>query len=250
MIMPLVSVIMPNFNGAKFLCQAIESVVNQTFDNWELIIIDDSSDDESLELIQRYADKDGRILLLNNEINSGVAFSRNRGISLASGKYIAFLDSDDVWLPQKLERQIELFNKYNCKIAYSAYEVINESNDVLGKVIPPEKLNYNRLLKSNYIGNLTGIFDAAALGKPIVFDMGHEDYILWLDLLKKTDFAYGTEEVLARYRKKEKSVSSNKLRTIKWQWRIYRDHQKFNFFKSLYLMVNYGFHGLFKIKKI
>lgn len=244
-----VSVIMPNYNGEKFLSLAIDSVLSQTIKDWELIIIDDCSIDNSFKIIDYYLQLDRRICLLKNDVNKGVAFSRNRGIQYASGRYIAFLDSDDIWLPNKLENQLKVFSNIDCKIVYSAYEIINESNEILGKVIPPNKLDFNSLLKSNYIGNLTGVFDSRYFGKPKVLNMGHEDYILWLDLLKNTEFAFGTSEVLARYRKKRNSVSSNKFRTIIWQWSIYRNHLKMDLFKSLYYMFHYAFHGAFKIKK-
>jgi teichuronic acid biosynthesis glycosyltransferase TuaG len=248
--MVLISVIMPNYNGSKYLSQAIESVINQSFVELELIIVDDCSTDDSVNILQSYALKDPRIFLYLNDTNRGVAYSRNRGISLSTGRYIAFLDSDDFWLPHKLSTQLKIFEKFNCKITYSAYEVVNGSNNILGKVVPPLRLNYSDLLKSNYIGNLTGMFDAFALGKPIILNVGHEDYVLWLNLLKRTDYAYGTQEVLAKYRKLEKSVSSNKIKTIKWQWKIYRDIQNLNLFKSLYLMIHYAFNGVFKLKRL
>lgn len=245
----LVSVIMPNYNGAKFIRSAVESVIYQTFPYWELIIVDDCSTDESICIIEGFLKLDNRITLIKNDINSGVAFSRNRGIKSAKGKFISFLDSDDLWLPNKLEKQLDFIFKNGAKIVYSAYDVIDENNKILGYVLPPDKLDYNKLLKSNFIGNLTGLFDSESLGKPDVVEMGHEDFIFWLELLKKNDFAFGIIDVLARYRKKDKSLSSNKFKALKWQWDIYRKNQKINFFKSLFLIGNYAYYGLTKVKK-
>lgn len=145
---------MPNYNNSKFIGEAIESVLAQSYDNFELIIIDDNSTDNSLAIIQSYIKKDNRIKLITLKKNSGTAFARNKGIELAKGKYISFLDSDDLWLPHKLEKQIKFMKNQKMPLTYSSYFVINEEGKEIGLRRIPESLTYKILLKSNFIGNL------------------------------------------------------------------------------------------------
>ena len=242
----LVSVIMPNYNGAKYISIAIESVIFQTYPFWELIIIDDCSTDNSVNIIEEYVAKDKRIKLIRLPKNSGAAIARNTGIEVALGQYIAFLDSDDVWLPNKLEKQITFMKDNDIDLTYSSFYIINESGHI--KVIRTikERISYKDLLKTNWIGNLTGIYDTQKLGKVFMENVRHEDYTLWLKILKKIKFAYGLNEPTAKYRILARSYSSNKFNTIQWMWHIYRKIEKLNILQSAYYLISYIFHGIKK----
>jgi len=245
----LVSIITPSYKSEKFIFQTIDSVLAQTYQNWELIIVDDCSPDNSNEIIENYCKKDNRIKLIKLEKNSGPAVARNKGIDLARGKYIAFLDSDDVWLPEKLEKQIQFMKKNNVLLCYSSYLIIDENSKEIGKfIIPKTKVSYKDLLKTCIIGNLTAIYDAEAIGKYYMKDVGHEDYTLWLKILKRVYFAYGIEEPLAKYRVMKKSVSNNKIKAAIWQWNIYREVEKLSLAKSIYYFIHYAFNGIKKYK--
>ena len=245
----LVSIITPSYNSLKFIVQAIESVLSQTYQNWEMIIIDDCSPDNSNEIIEKYTKKDSRIKLIKLEQNSGPAVARNKGIEFTKGKYIAFLDSDDIWLPEKLEKQVQFMKDNYALLCYSSYLIIDENSEEVGKFdIPKTKVSYKELLKTCIIGNLTAMYDAEKIGKFYMEDVGHEDYTLWLKILKKIDYAHGIEEPLAKYRVSRKSVSGNKVKSAMWQWKIYREIEKLNIFQSVYYFVQYAYHGVMKYK--
>ncbi|MDR2511384.1 MAG: glycosyltransferase, partial [Bacteroidales bacterium] len=183
----LVSIITPCYNCAEFVGQAIESVLVQTYQNWEMLIIDDCSTDTSVVEIEKYCKKDGRIKLFTTACNTGAPTEpRNIGIQKARGRYIAFLDSDDVWLREKLEHQIPLFKNPQTAIVYSNYEKITESGKRDSRIIrAPKKLVYKKLLKSNYIGCLTAVYDVSKTDKLFFTDFRHEDYVLWLTILQR-----------------------------------------------------------------
>ncbi len=238
MINKLVSVIMPSYNSMKHISDAIDSVLNQTYKYWELIIVDDKSPDNANHIIKKYIELDKRIILIKLEENSGAAVARNIAIKEAKGRYIAFLDSDDLWLTQKLERQIQFMIDNKCALSYSNYNTINENGEMLSKVIrPPLKLTYNKLLKSNYIGCLTAIYDTNIIGKvymPLI--KKRQDYALWLKILKKIDFAYAIDENLATYRIMLNSISSNKLKLLKYNYMLFRKYENFSIVKSVYYL--------------
>jgi len=242
----LVSIIMPLYNSEKYLKEAIESVINQSYQNWELIIVDDKSTDSSLEIVKTYTKEEQRICLILLKSNSGPTQARNRAIEEAKGKYIAFLDSDDMWLPNKLQCQIEFMNTHDLMLTYAAYETMDEYSNYINTRPCLQKITYNDMLKSNHIGNLTGMYDVDFFGKVYLEEVGHEDYVLWLHLLKKIEYTKGITEVLARYRIVDSSVSSNKFKVLKWQWNIYRDIEKINFLKSSYYFILYVIHALKK----
>jgi glycosyltransferase involved in cell wall biosynthesis len=240
-----VSIITPNYNGARFIEYSIQSVINQTYKDWELIIVDDCSADNSVKIIENY--KDIRIKTLKNRQNMGAAESRNNGIRHASGEIIAFLDSDDIWKQNKLEEQIKWYKKYNAAIVFSNYDLIDEQGNHLNKVITaPRTLTYEDLLKSNHIGCLTGSYNVKLLGKRYFIRHGHEDYILWLSILKEGYKAVNINQCLASRRVLRESLSSNKFRAIKWQWNIYRNIERLSICKSLYYFVFYGYYALKK----
>jgi len=175
----LISIITPSYNSSKYIAKTIESVISQTYKNWEMIIVDDCSPDNANEIIDKYTKKDFRIKLIKLEQNIGPANARNKGIKQAKGKYIAFLDSDDVWLPTKLEKQVKFMQDNDLALTCSSYYTINETNKQINTRIVKESFSYSDMLKSNHIGNLTGIYDCEKLGKIYMDDVGHEDYTLW-----------------------------------------------------------------------
>ena len=234
----LVSIITPSYNSSKFIAQTIESVLSQTYDNWEMIIVDDVSPDNSNEIIEKYVQRDSRIKLIELEKNSGPAVARNRAIEEASGRYIAFLDADDLWMSDKLQKQIDFMKTHNYELTYTAYETMSEDGVNLHFTItPPKKLNYQELLKANKIGCLSAIYDSKRIGKvymPLI--KKRQDYGLWLRVLKKVDYAYGMDEVLGCYRIMSNSVSSNKLDLLKYNYRLFKEHENFSTLKSLYYL--------------
>lgn len=243
---PLVSIVTPTYNSEKFVAETIESVLQQSYQNWEMIIVNDASIDNTLTILKEYAREDKRIKIINNSRNLGVAKSRNIAIEAALGDYIAFLDSDDVWFQDKLEKQIAFILENKLVISYSAYNTINEHGRHINSRIPPKEISYKDMLKSNHIGNLTGIYDCRYFGKVYLEQAGHEDYILWLNLLKRVGKTKGIIEPLASYRVLSNSISSDKLTAIKWQWSIYRKFQKLSRSESLYYLLWYIYYGVKK----
>ena len=243
---PLVSIITPSYNSEKYISETIESVLDQTYQEWEMIIVDDLSSDDSLQIIEHYAKKDSRIKVIRSKQNMGPAHARNRAIKEAKGRYIAFLDSDDVWFPKKLEKQIQFLTENNLVITYSAYETMDENSKYINTRNIQTSITYNDMLKSNHIGNLTGIYDTDFFGKVYMKECGHEDYVLWLELLKQIESTKGLSEPLAKYRIMSKSLSSNKLKVLKWQWDIYRNIEKLGIFQSAYTMIWYVFYAIKK----
>jgi len=244
----LVSVIMPMHNSSCFLREAIESVQAQTYTNWELLIIDDASTDNSVEIAQEYADKDARIRVLHNTNHIKMPSApRNTGVVAAKGRYIAFLDSDDVWFPQKLEQQLPLFGDDLTAIVYANYEKMDEKSNRANRVVTaPSQSTYKSLLQGNVIGNLTAIYDTKLVGKINIQDIHHEDYVMWLSILKKGYIAQNTDTTLAAYRVSSQSVSSNKLKVTSWQWNIYRNVEHLSLLQSAYYFVFYAFKAFSK----
>ena len=248
----LVSVIIPCYNASAYIGEAIESVLCQTYQDWELLIIDDCSTDESMTIIQQYSEKDSRIHYIKTEGTSGSpALPRNIGIQKARGEYIAFLDSDDVWLPMKLEEQINVFEKNSeISIVFSNYEKMNE-NGVRNKrfVFAPEYTSYSRLLYGNVIGCSTAMYDVKKVGKVYFPNINHEDYVYWLSILKKGNIARNTNSVNTLYRVRKRSVSSNKWRVMQWQWNIYVNIEKIGYWEAAYFFCNYALKAFVKSLK-
>lgn len=254
---PLVSIIMPTYNCANFIGESIESVLNQSIKDWELWIIDDRSTDNTKEVLKEYIRRYPNIHYHCMEVNGGPAPARTEGIKRSTGKYIAFLDSDDLWLPTKLEKQIDFMESNHIYFSCTAYRQMNEQGEDLKTVmIPPEKTNYNKCIRlSNPIGNLTVMYDQDKLGKfavPLI--KKRNDFALWLQILKKTNYCYGMKDVLGVYRLgRTGSVSSNKLKQAKYHWQLYHDIEKHNLFRSLYELGCWAFVkgtgiGLKKVK--
>jgi glycosyltransferase involved in cell wall biosynthesis len=232
----LVSIITPNYNSEKFISETIKSVLNQTYKNWEMIIVDDVSSDKSIDIITSFCKKDARIQLHQLPENSGAAIARNKAIDLAKGTFIAFLDSDDLWLPKKLEFQLDFMLKNNYSLSYTSYEIINEEGELTNKIIScKDKLNYNRMLYSNEIGCLTAMYNKDVLGKIFMPEIRkRQDYGLWLKILKSEKYAFGFATVLAQYRDRSKSISNNKVEMLKWNWNLYKNVENLSYFRATY----------------
>jgi teichuronic acid biosynthesis glycosyltransferase TuaG len=245
----LISIITPSYNSSKFISQTIESVLSQTYENWEMIIVDDMSPDNSNEIIEEFIEKDSRIKVIKLEKNSGPAVARNRAIKEANGRYIAFLDADDLWMPEKLEKQIKFMNENNLSFTYSSYKLIDEDNNDLGEFITKETISYNSMLKTCSVGCLTAIYDTEKLGKVFMPNiLKRQDYGTWLKILKNIKTTKGIIEPLATYRILKNSVSSNKIKASMYQWKIYREVEKLSLFKSIYYFVQYAYYGFKKYK--
>ena len=245
----LVSIIMPNYNGAKYVKETIESVLAQTYTNWELLFVDDCSTDNSLEIVEKFQDE--RIHIFRNEKNSGAAVSRNFALNEAKGRWIAFLDSDDLWLPEKLEKQIDFMKTNGYAFTFTDYDVIDENDETLSYFKPHlDVCNYKDILKHNHIGCLTVIYDSEKVGKVLMPTeaIKREDWACWLSILKKGEQAYCFHERLARYKVHSNSVSSNKIKMMKYQWNVYRKVEKINIFKSFYYLFYWAIMGVLKYR--
>jgi len=233
----LVSIITPMFNSEPYISEAINSVINQTYTNWELLLIDDGSTDKTLEIIEPLLALHPNIVLIKNNMNYGAAISRNKGIEAAKGHYIAFLDGDDLWKPEKLEKQLAFINKNDCDVCFSSYDLINENGYFLNKQVKAfRKLNYKKLLKSNYVGNLTGIYNANKLGKINSINLRkRQDWLLWLAAIKKSGKpALGIQESLAYYRVRKDSMSFNKINLLRYNYWVYKKGLGFSTSKSVF----------------
>jgi len=223
--MKLVSVIIPTFNAEKFVAKTIQSVLGQTHTNWELLLVDDVSIDNTVSILQSFAKQDARIKVFQLPKNSGPGVARNFAIQQAQGNYIAFLDADDLWKPEKLEKQLKFMEEENLPMTFSFYEQMDEEGVLLNKVITaPLEVSYSKLFYCNWIGNLTGIYSVDFFGKiPISSIKKRQDWILWLTLVKKIEKVKPVPESLAYYRVRKDSVSSSKVKLIKYNYAIYRD---------------------------
>lgn len=240
----VVSIIMPMYNSSKYIEESILSVINQSFVFWCLYIVDDCSTDNSLSLVQSLAEKDSRIKIINNSKNVGVAEARNIGIKMAMGKYIAFLDSDDQWSVNKLQSQVKVLES-GYDVVCSNYSTFSESIGFTSSIRTfPREFTYTDMLTGNKIGNLTGVYNQERIGKVFQRQVGHEDYIMWLDVMSRTSKCFCVQDNLAYYRVSEKSLSGNKFKASLWQWNVYRKHLGLGVFKSAYYWHCYVFNAL------
>ncbi|MGO3132483.1 MAG: glycosyltransferase family 2 protein [Alcaligenes sp.] len=234
-----VSVVMPAYNAANTLPDSLASVCQQDYPYWELLVVDDGSNDSTANIVTEYAQKDPRITLIQQPRNQGVAAARNAGIAAAQGQYIAFLDADDLWLPQKLSRQLTAMQENNAAVSMTAYYRFHQAPQWQSSTTPPRWVDYSNLLKGNSIGNLTGMYDCQKIGKIYQKPIRHEDYLMWLEIVRKAGRAYGLQEVLAAYRVSAGSLSGNKIKSLQWTWQIYRHHLKLSVVQSSSLMLHY-----------
>ena len=244
---PLVSVVIPMYNAQQFIKETLLSVINQTYTNIEIIVVDDMSKDKSATIVKDLSNKDDRIKYIYLKENKGVANARNIGIEAAQGRYIAFIDSDDLWKENKLERQIEFMLENKYVFTYTEYEFISENGESLNKIIPVEKqVNYKKLLSGNCIGCSTVIIDRNYIQKIYMENVKHEDYVTWLSILKTGYNAYGLNENLGYYRKLKNSLSGNKVQAAKWTWNIYRNVEKLPIHKSILYFSKYALKNVKK----
>lgn len=241
----LISIIIPVYNAEKFLDETINTVLNQTYKNFELILVNDGSKDKSVDVIKKYNDK--RIKLIDNKNNKGAALSRNDGIRKAKGRYICFLDADDLWNKEKLEKQINFMKEKECAFSFTGYEFANENGIPNGKkVFIPKKLNYKSALKNTTISTITVMIDTKKMDKDLIYmnNVKSEDTATWWNILKNGYEAFGLNEILSFYRRSEGTLSSNKIEAIRRIWNLYRNVFKLGFFYSLYNFVFYAINAV------
>lgn len=247
---PLVSIITPSYNSKEFIGETIESVLNQTYKNWEMLIVDDYSTDNSFEIIKKYTQKDSRIKYFKNKKNRGPAISRNIGIEIAKGKYIAFLDSDDFWDKEKLKYQIEFMERNKLLITHTDYFFTNSKGEIIKKINTSEVINYKKLLKGNQFKTMCMVISSEFIKKFKIPTIEHEDYAIFLDLLRTGIESVKISKSFGMCRLREESLSSNKIKSVIWTWKIYRNYEKFGLIKSTFYLINYILGGVFKYKEL
>ena len=246
----LVSVITPTYNCAKFIGETIESVQAQTYQQWEMIIVDDCSTDNTKEIVDKYIKEDGRIKYFCLENNSGAAVARTKAMELANGEYMAFLDSDDIWSEEKLKKQLAFMKKHDVAFSCTAYEQIDENGKSLNKIIKTvPKADYNRVLLDCPVGNSTVMYNVEKMGKFEVPNIRkRNDDALWLQMLKKEAYIWGMPEVLMKYRIRKNSISSNKLKVVKYHWILYREIEHLSVARSAFHICYWGIIKILHIK--
>lgn len=246
MVAALVSIITPSYNSEKFIAETIQSIQNQTHQNWEMIIVDDCSTDKTVSIIEKFVQNDNRVRLFQLKKNSGAGIARETALSKACGDYISFLDADDLWKPLKLEKQLQFLQENKVPFTFTFYECINEEGNALNRIIEaPMNLTYSQLFFCNYVGNLTGIYEVNYFGKiAISSSRKRQDWIVWLTILKKIKSAKPVPESLAYYRIRDNSLSASKVDLLKHNFAVYRNFHGFNFIFSLFIMVGFLFAQL------
>ncbi|RSM28455.1 glycosyl transferase [Aeromonas salmonicida] len=240
--METVSIIMPAYNAESFIVSSINSVLAQTYEDWKLYVIDDASIDNTGSLVLSF--NDSRVCYIRQVNNQGVSIARNVGISAAQGRYIAFLDSDDLWAENKLKIQLDILeNGYD--VVCSNYTTFSHSSDfTISLRTFPSEFTFTDMLTGNKIGNLTGVYNQERIGKVFQRKVGHEDYIMWLDVMSRTSKCFCVQDSLAYYRVSDKSLSGNKIKASLWQWEVYRKHLGFGMIKSAYYWHCYVLNAL------
>lgn len=248
----LVSIITPSYNSERFISATIESVLAQTYQNWEMIIADDCSTDRTLAIVEQYARADQRIKHINLGKNSGPAIARNSAIEQASGRYLAFLDDDDIWLPEKLEKQVQFMQDHQIAFSFTKYAQMTEDGTVMNtRLAIPDDVNYEQLLKHNVIGCLTVMLDTSMIGPVRMVNLrSRQDFVTWLALCKQGYTAYGLQEILAQYRIVSTSVSSNKFKMAKQMWKVYRQIEQLSLPKSMWCFLHYAYFSIRKLLKV
>lgn len=247
----LVSIIMPAYNAEEYIENSIRSAMAQTFTNWELLVVDDCSKDATREIVNQLAEEDHRIRLIHNEENLGTAGSRNKALDLFHGSYVAFLDSDDLWHPEKLEKQLRLMRDKNADLCYSSYCVVHLDGGKARKdYVVPKSVTLEDMLKQNFIGCSTVVLTAETAKKyRFTKKFYHEDYIFWLSMLRDGIKAVGIPEILMDYSYYSSSRAGNKPAAAKRRWNIYRKYMNFSALKSLWYMIHYTVAGIKKYHK-
>ena len=249
---PIVSIITPLYNGEKFIRQTIESVLAQTYPYWEMLIVDDGSRDNGANIVREYTIRDERILLYH-QTNQGSASARNTAINKATGRYIAFLDADDLWDANFLEEQLHFISEHRAAISCASCRRIDENNqEILQPFIVPTHITYKDMLRSCYLPCLSTILDREQL-ENIAFNTKlhslRDDYVLWLSLMKQTGCAYGNTKVLTSYRLTSTAATANKWKVIKPQFLVYYRIEKLGLIRSIYYLIHWAYYGLKKYSK-
>lgn len=242
----LVSIIVPVYNAGSYIEETVKRVCAQTYDRWELLLVDDCSGDDSREKIEALCEKDARIRLIAKDRNEGAALARNTGVRNAKGRYIAFLDADDVWLAEKLEKELQFMEKKQAAFAFTGYEFGDEAAKGTGRVVAvPETLTYKKALSRTVIFTTTVMFDTKKIDRELIRmpDIKSEDTATWWKILRHGYTAYGLNETLAIYRRPGKSLSSNKLAAMKRIWNLYRREEKLPLPYSIYNFVLWAFRA-------
>lgn len=247
----LVSIVTPMYNGERFVSQTIESVLSQTYQDWEMLMVDDGSKDRSTAIVEGYARKDSRVKLIRQP-NGGSASARNHALREARGRYVCFLDADDLWDRAFLEKQLAFLRQKDAGIVYASYRRINEHGEaILRPFIVPGKVNYKGLLKTCSISCLTALFDREKTGENFFNESlrsMRDDFVFWLTLLKKVDYAYGNPEVLASYRVFSTSTTGNKKKVMKPQFMVYYRVEKLGLVRSVYYFIHWAINGFLKYR--
>ena len=242
-----VSVIMPAFNSERFIKSSIDSVINQKYQFWNLLVINDGSTDNTASIVNAISGFDDRVQLVNNQGVKGAAGARNYGLECATGDYVAFIDSDDIWHPEKLLKQLSIMRDKGADFSYTSYEIIDEYDDKKNSYIVPETIDYEKLLKQNVVGCSTVIISRKLVERHrFTTEFYHEDYCMWLDFLKNQYNTVGIKEPLVKWRSISGSRSHDKRNSAKRRWQIYRVYLKLPFLKSLKFFLHYMFNGVKK----
>ena len=250
---PVVSIVMPAYNSSAFIAESIKTVQEQTYTSWELLVIDDASIDDTLHIIEDFAQQDNRIMIHSLPVNQGAGFARNIGIKASTGDYISFLDADDLWKPHKLQTQLNFMKEHGVAVSYSSYELMDESGRSKHQMVQAlEELRFSKLLRANYVGNLTGMYCSREIGKiyspPI---RKRQDWGLWLKAVEKAGVAKGITEPLAKYRIRKNSISGNKWEMLKYNYKVYRKVLNYSDVKSSYWFAQFLYEQFFvKSKQI
>ncbi|QQE13939.1 glycosyltransferase family 2 protein [Planctomycetota bacterium] len=243
-----VSIITACYNSEKYIEDTIRSVQAQTYDNWEMIIIDDCSTDQSRDIVERYQGNDSRIKLLQTERNGGQSIARNMGVKIAKGQYLTYLDSDDLWDSEFLAKATSFMQEKNAELITTGYR--RRTHDLainLSDAVIPPTISYETTLKTCHFTCLTTMYDMSKIGKHYMLKIKkRSDLALWLEILKNIKHAYGLDEVLATYRIHGGSLSRNKFSAASFQWQVYRDIEKLNLIQASYYFLHYTIRGLLK----
>lgn len=248
---PIVSIITPAYNAERFIGETIESVLEQTYTNWEMIIVDDASTDQTAKIVQDYMKKDARIRFIQLNKNEGSAVARNTAMREAKGQYLAFLDSDDLWFEHKLEKQLRFMQENEIAFSFTKYVRMKEDGKVTKAIVDaPKVVDYEELMKQCVIGCLTVMLDRSKIGDLKMPNIRtRQDYAFWLKITRKGFLAYGIPEVLAKYRLVENSISRNKFKAAKQNWYVYRHIEKHPLWKTLWYFSHYTFRSIRDVLK-
>jgi teichuronic acid biosynthesis glycosyltransferase TuaG len=246
----LVSIVTPAYKAARFVGEAIESVAAQDYSKWEMLIVDDHSPDDTADIVAGYAEVEPRVKLIRQVENGGAAVARNAALAVARGRYVAFLDSDDVWMPGKLSRQLSFMRESGAGLSFTSYRRTTQDGSRTGRLVPvPESLDYTSLLKNTAIVTSTVVVDRSATGSIRMTRTYYDDFVLWLELLKRGVIARGLPVDLLRYRVVERSISRNKVNSARHVWRTYRDIEGLGLARAAWCFAHYASRAWLKYRR-